>query len=73
MIGLAAVLDQAKPGDRILVVSFGSGAGSDAFSITVKDGIEAKRDVAPKVADYVNRKVNIDYATYTKFRQLLVR
>lgn len=73
MIGLAAVLDQAKPGDRILVVSFGSGAGSDAFSITVKDGIETKRDAAPKVADYVNRKVNIDYATYTKFRQLLVR
>jgi len=73
MIGLATVLDQAKPGERILVVSYGSGSGSDAFSIMVKDGIEAKRNIAPKVADYVNNKTYIDYSTYVKFKQLLVR
>jgi hydroxymethylglutaryl-CoA synthase len=73
MIGLAAVLDQAKPGKRILVVSYGSGAGSDAFSIMAKDGIEAKRDVVPKVADYINNKTYIDYSTYAKFKQLLVK
>ena len=73
MIGLAAVLDQAKPGDKILVVSFGSGAGSDAFAITVNDSINAKRDAAPKTADYINNKTNIDYSTYAKFKQLLVR
>ena len=73
LIGLAAALDQAKPGDRILAVSFGSGAGSDAFSIVVKDAIEKKRDAAPKVLDYVNNKMYVDYATYAKFRRLLVR
>lgn len=73
MIGLAAVLDQAKPGERILVVSYGSGAGSDAFSVRVKDSIEKKRDNAPKVVDYMNNKVYIDYSTYSKYRRLLVK
>jgi len=73
MIGLAAALDQAKPGERILVVSYGSGSGSDAFSILVKEGVEAKRDIVPKVADYIDNKIYIDYSTYAKFKQLLVR
>lgn len=73
MIGLAAILDQAKPGERILAVSYGSGAGSDAFSIVVCDAINEKQDAAPKVLDYVNRKVDIDYSTYVKFRKMLVR
>jgi len=73
LIGLAAILDQAKAGDRILAVSYGSGAGSDAFSFVVRENLEAKRSVAPKVSDYVNRKINIDYGTYAKFRRLLVK
>ncbi len=69
MVGVSAVLDIAKPGDRILWVSFGSGAGSDAMSVIVQDAIEEKRDLAPKVKDYVERKVYVDYAIYAKSRR----
>ncbi|MCD6458307.1 MAG: hydroxymethylglutaryl-CoA synthase [Thermoprotei archaeon] len=73
MIGLAAVLDKAKPGERILMVSFGSGAGSDAFSIIVQDAIEEKRNLAPLVEDYIKRKKYVDYATYVRLRRKLRR
>ena len=69
LVGVSAVLDIAKPGDRILWVSFGSGAGSDAFSLVVQDAIDEKRDLAPKTMDYVNRKKYIDYALYAKARR----
>jgi hydroxymethylglutaryl-CoA synthase len=72
LIGLSATLDQAAPGDRILVVSFGSGAGSDAFSIRVTEAIEERRGLAPKTADYIARRTQIDYATYARYRGKLV-
>ena len=37
MVGMCSVLDVAKPGNRILMVSNGSGAGSDALSRVVTD------------------------------------
>lgn len=73
MLGLAAILDIAKSGERILMVSYGSGAGSDAFSIVAKEPIGQKRGRAPTVASYIERKTYIDYATYAKFRRILVR
>jgi hydroxymethylglutaryl-CoA synthase len=68
MIGLTAVLDIAEPGDKILMVSFGSGAGSDAFSIVVTERILERRDRAPKTQDYIARRTEIDYATYVRYR-----
>ena len=70
-LGLTAVLDEAKPGARILMTSFGSGAGSDSFAITVTDRIDAIRDKAPSTKDYMAKKKYIDYATYIKFRKKL--
>ena len=72
LIGLTAVLDVAKPGDRILMVSFGSGAGSDAFMLRVTDRIAEHRDAAPKTADYIARRTQIDYATYVRYRGKLL-
>jgi len=68
IIGLAATLDVAKAGDKILMISYGSGSGSDAFTITVKDGIEERRKNIPKVQDYIDDKVFLDYSYYTKHR-----
>ncbi|HEY76096.1 MAG TPA: hydroxymethylglutaryl-CoA synthase [Thermoflexia bacterium] len=72
LIGLTAVLDQARPGDRILLVSFGSGAGSDAISLRVTEAIEERRDRAPYTEDYIARRKPIDYATYVRQRRLLM-
>ena len=68
LIGLSAVLDVAKPGDRVLLVSFGSGAGSDAFDIRVTEAIEERRGRAASTAEYIARRTEIDYATYARYR-----
>ncbi len=66
-LGLAAILDEAVEGDLILAVSYGSGAGSDAFIIEVTERIGDKRN-QKTVAEYVNRKEYIDYSLYVKYK-----
>ena len=71
--GLSAVLDVAKPGDKIFVVSFGSGAGSDGFIFNVTDEIVKVQDKAPKVRDMLdNGKIYLDYGEYAKFRRKII-
>jgi len=68
LLGLSALLDIAQEGERILLVSFGSGAGSDAFSWRVTGQLAAKQKLAPSTRDYIERRTIIDYATYLRFR-----
>lgn len=68
MIGLTAILDEARPGDRVLLVSFGSGAGSDAFSLRLTETLLERQGRAPKTRDYIARRSEIDYATYARYR-----
>ncbi|HEY3355283.1 MAG TPA: hydroxymethylglutaryl-CoA synthase [Polyangia bacterium] len=68
MIGLTAILDVARPGDRILAVSFGSGAGSDAFDLRVTERGAARPAAVPTTREYVARRVPLDYAAYARQR-----
>ncbi len=69
LLGLAATLDSVEPGKRILVVSFGSGAGSDAFSVVTLPDLAEKRKAKPKLWDLINNKKDyIDYANYCRLR-----
>jgi hydroxymethylglutaryl-CoA synthase len=75
MIGLAATLDIAKPGDRIFVASFGSGAGSDAFDIEVTDAIESaefQRAAAPSVRKLLENPIYMQYAQYARHKGKIV-
>ena len=71
LVGLTAALDVAAPGDLVLVVSYGSGAGSDAISFRITDAILERQRQAPLTRDYIARRVEIDYATYVKFTRKL--
>lgn len=69
-LGLTATFDISKPGDKILIVSYGSGAGSDAFIFEMTERIEEARDLAPRTRAMLdNNKNYLDYGVYAKFRQ----
>jgi hydroxymethylglutaryl-CoA synthase len=69
LIGLANVLDHAAAGERILVVGYGSGAGSDAFDLETTDAIASyERIYGRSVEDFLEKGVDISYAVYAKFR-----
>lgn len=70
LLGLSATLDAAKPGELIFMVSYGSGAGSDAFLWQTTDRI---REIARKrkqqhvsVGDQLSHPMYIDYVQYLK-------
>ncbi|MHB1830352.1 MAG: hydroxymethylglutaryl-CoA synthase [Candidatus Micrarchaeaceae archaeon] len=69
IIGLAATLDAAKPGQKIMLTSFGSGAGSDSFAIEVTDNITSKRRNSVLVRQLIEKnKIYVDYSIYLKNR-----
>lgn len=69
-VGLAAVLDIAKPDERILIASYGSGAGSDAYSLITTSQIVDKRQRQKLTVRYQAENPFLEYVDYTTYRQL---
>jgi hydroxymethylglutaryl-CoA synthase len=69
-IGLAAVLDKAKPDQRILLVSYGSGAGSDAYSLVTTSQIKEKRKRQKFSVQHQAENEYIEYVDYNIYRKL---
>lgn len=66
-VGLAAVLDIAKPGQKIFVCSYGSGSGSDSFIFEITENIlKYQINNKNKVADQIKNKRTISYPEFVK-------
>ncbi len=67
LTGLGAVLDIAKPNDRIFLCSYGSGAGADAFVLQVTKEITGfQKKIVRTVASQIADKTYVDYSFLTK-------
>lgn len=73
LLGLANVLDQAKPGERILLATYGFGAGSDAISLTVTDQIVGMQSRGERIQDLIADKMYVDYGTAVKYEYKYIR
>ncbi len=69
-IGLAAVLDIAKPDERVVLVSYGSGAGSDAYSFMTTSQILEKRQRQKFTVRHQIENENLQYVDYNTYRTL---
>ena len=59
-----------EPGDRILMCSYGSGAGADAFIYTVQERAKKVRDLAPKTRWLLDENIQfVEYGEYAKMRR----
>jgi hydroxymethylglutaryl-CoA synthase len=63
-LSLTAILDIARPDQRILMTSYGSGSGCDSFVIRTTDVLQQKQNRAKQTMEYINHKKYISYARY---------
>ena len=73
LIGLCKVLDHAKKDDRILVISYGFGSGSDVLSLTVTEKIDALKKERGNIQKKIDRKCMVNYPTAMKFEYKYIR
>lgn len=66
-LALSAILDITQPNQKILVVSYGSGAGSDAFIFETTPYLEEyRKKQSQTIADQISQTTKIDYQEYSQ-------
>lgn len=65
LVGLSAVLDVARPNQTIFMVSYGSGAGSDAFVLKTTSNIHKKK-TKTSVSSLLHSSNYISYIDYLR-------
>jgi len=68
-MGLAAILDRAKPNERVIIVSYGSGAGSDAYSLITTSQIVEKRGRQKFTVQHQAESKHVEYVDYDTYRR----
>lgn len=69
LLGLFSTLDQAKPNQSILFISYGSGASSDAFILKTTEHLPQIQKKQHTVMSKITRKKYISYVDYLKMRE----
>lgn len=63
LLSLCAVLEKARPKEKIFLVSYGSGAGSDSFILETTELLVSKRKLIKNISWYLN---NCRYISYVE-------
>lgn len=66
LLGLATVLDSARENSLIFLVSYGSGAGADAFILETTKLLTEKRKRGKTVKNFIDDKEYLSYVEYLK-------
>lgn len=76
LLSLGAILDQAPGEERILVISYGFGAGCDVFGLKTTPLLKEarkRRQGYPSVRELIDNKENISYAQYLRQERKLIQ
>ncbi len=72
LIGLSSVLDEAAAGQKILLVSYGSGAGADGFVFRTTEKLEEARKGTQKTREMMKNTKYLAYDEYTRQAKKLI-
>jgi len=70
LVGLAAVLEVAKPEERILMATYGSGAGSDAYSFVTTPQVNDIKGKQKFTVQHQSENPFLQFVDYNTYRRL---